>query len=174
MSDTSGRKILVLGSRWSGKSFIIKRLEDICSSPKTAVDEFVYTTPTIGKTLTMMKYKRSQTLELHDIGAQLGCLWKQFYTSTHFDKIMYVIDSTQPWSISLTFEQLKEIYEQITIKPKNVLLVFNKTNEINSLSKIALIELLDLGSIWNGEVEIIETNARTGANLTALLEWLTR
>jgi len=174
MSDIITKKILVLGSRWSGKSLLIKRLEDICSSTKTTHDDFLYTTATIGKTLTMIKYKRNQTFELHELGATLGCLWKTFYMSTHFDKIIYVIDSTQPWAISFTFEQLKEISEQIPMKPKNILLVFNKINEINSLNKTALIELLDLNSFWNGEVDIIETNARTGTNLSSLLDWLTR
>lgn len=174
MSDILTKRILVLGSRWSGKSLLIKRLEEICSSSKTNHDDFLYTTTTIGKTLTIIKYKRNQSFEFHELGATLSCLWKTFYMSTHFDKIIYVIDSTQPWSISFTYEQLKEISEQIPIKPKNILLIFNKINEINSLTKIALIELLDLSTLWNGEVDIIEINARNGTNLSALLEWLTR
>ena len=93
MSDILTKKILVLGSRWSGKSLLIKRLEDICSSTKIINDEFLYTTTTIGKTLTMIKYKRNQIFEFHELGATLGCLWKTFYMSTHFDKIIYVIDS---------------------------------------------------------------------------------
>jgi hypothetical protein len=174
MSDISTKRILVLGSRWSGKSLLIKRFEEICSSPKTVHDDFLHTTTTIGKTITTMKYKRNQLFELHELGATLGCLWKTFYMSTHFDKIIYVIDSTQPWAISFTFEQLKEISEQIPIKPKNILLVFNKTNEMNALNKTALIELLNLDSMWKGEVDIIETNARTGTNLSSVLDWLTR
>jgi hypothetical protein len=174
MSDISTKRILVLGSRWSGKSLLIKRLEEICSSSKITNDDFLYTTTTIGKTLTTIKYKRNQSLEFHELGATLSCLWKTFYMSTHFDKTIYLIDSTQPWAISFTFEQLKEISEQIPIKPKNILLIFNKINEINSLNKTALIELLDLNSIWNGEVDIIETNARTGINLSSVLDWLTR
>jgi 50S ribosomal subunit-associated GTPase HflX len=174
MSDILTKRILVLGSRWSGKSLLIKRLEEICSSSKLANDNFLYTTTTIGKTITTIKYKRNQLFELHELGATLSCLWKTFYMSTHFDKIIYVIDSTQPWAISFTYEQLKEISEQIPIKPKNILLIFNKINEVNSLNKTALIELLNLNSIWNGEVDIIETNVRTGINLSALLDWLTR
>jgi hypothetical protein len=174
MSDISTKRILVLGSRWSGKSLLIKRLEDFCSSSKIINDEFLHTTTTIGKTLTMIKYKRNQVYEFHELGATLGCLWKTFYMSIHFDKIIYVVDSTQPWAISFTSEQLKEISEQIPMKPKNILLIFNKTNEINSLNKTALIELFDLDSIWKGEVDIIETNARTGLNLSSLLDWLTR
>jgi len=174
MSDNLTKKILVLGSRWSGKSLLIKRLEEICSSSKLVNDDFLYTTTTIGKTITIIKYKRNQLFELHELGATLSCLWKTFYMSTHFDKIIYVIDSTQPWAISFTYEQLKEISEQIPIKPKNILLIFNKINEINSLNKTALIELLNLNSIWNGEVDIIETNVRTEINLSTLLDWLTR
>lgn len=174
MSDVLTKKILVLGSRWSGKSLLIKRLEEICLLSKSNTDDFLYTTTTIGKTLTVIKYKRNQLYEFHELGATLSCLWKKFYMSTHFDKIIYVIDSTQPWSISFTYEQLKEISEQIPIKPKNILLIFNKTNEINSLSKTALIELLDLNSLWNAEVGIIETNARNGMNLSVVLDWLTR
>ena len=174
MSDILPKKILVLGSRWSGKSLLIKRLEECSSSSKIINDEFLCTTTTIGKTLTTIKYKRNQSVELHELGATLGCLWKSIYMSTHFDKIIYVIDSTQPSAISFAFEQLKEISEQIPIKPKNILLVFNKINEVNSLNKAALIELLDYDSIWKGEVDIIETNARTGVNLSSLLDWLTR
>lgn len=174
MSDVSGKKILVLGSRWSGKSFLIKRLEEFCSSSKTVSDQLISTAPTIGKNLTVIKYKRYQPIELHDIGATLSCLWKQFYQSTNFEKIVYVIDSTQPWSISFAFEQLKEIYDQISIKPKNFLVVFSKSNETNSLNKTSLIELLDLNAFWNGEAEIIETNARTGMNLSSLVDWLIR
>ncbi|CAF0964284.1 unnamed protein product [Adineta steineri] len=174
MSDNITKKNLVLGSRWSGKSLLIKRLEDICSSSKITNDEFIYTTTTIGKTLTLLKYKRNQTYELHELGASLSSLWKSIYTKSAFDKIIYVIDTTQPWSISFTLEQLKEIFEQIPIKSKNILLVFNKANEINSLNKTALAELLDLDSFWKGEMDVIETNARTGMNLSALLEWLIR
>lgn len=174
MSEISPKKILVLGSRWSGKSLLIKRLEDFCSASKITSDDFLCTTTTIGKTLTTIKYKRNQSLEFHELGATLGCLWKTFYMSTHFDKILYVVDCTQPWSISFTFEQLKEISEQIPIKAKHLLLVFNKANEVNALNKTALIELLDLNSIWKDDVDIIETNARTGTNLSAVLDWLIR
>ena len=174
MSEPLANKVLVLGSRWSGKSLLIKRLHELCTSPKPVQDDFVATTSTLGKTLTVMKYKRNQSLEMHELGAMLGCLWKSFHTSTHFAKIVYVIDATQPWSIALTLEQLKEICEQTTIKPKNILLVLNKANEINAANRTAVRELLDLDALWNGEVELMETNARKGTNLSALLDWLIR
>lgn len=174
MSELISKKILVLGSRWSGKSLLIKHLAEISSTDKHSNDEFLYTTMTVGKTITTIKYKRNHLLEFHELGATLGCLWKTFYMSIHFDKILYVIDCTQPWSIAFTFEQLKEISEQIPIQSKNILLVFNKTNEINALNKMALMELLDINSLWNGDVDIIETNARTEMNLSALLDWLIR
>ncbi|CAF0856467.1 unnamed protein product [Adineta ricciae] len=151
MSEVLTKKILVLGSRWSGKSFLIKRFEDLCSTSKISTDEFVCTTATLGKTVTPIKYKRNHTFELHELGGTMSCLWKSIYT-----------------------KQLKEITEQIPIKHKNVLLIFNKTNEINSLTKAALMELLDIDTVWNGDIDIIETNARLGTNLTAVLDWLTR
>lgn len=174
MSEISPKRILVLGSRWSGKTLLIKRFEEYCASSKINPDDFLSTTTTVGKILTTIKYKRHQTFEFHELGATLNCLWKTFYTSTHFDRIIYVVDVTQPWSISLTFQQLKDISEQILIKPKNLLLIFNKTNEINSLTKTALIELLDIDSIWKSDVDIIETNARTGMNISLVFEWLSR
>lgn len=174
MSEVIPKKILVLGSRWSGKSLLIKRFEEICSTNKHANDDFLYTTMTVGKTLTTIKYKRNHLLEFHELGATLGCLWRTFYMSIHFDKILYVIDCTQPWSIAFTCEQLKDISEQIPMNTKNILLVLNKSNEINALNKTAMMELLDVNSFWNGDVEILETNARTGMNLSALLDWLIR
>lgn len=173
MSDIISKKILVLGSRWSGKSLLIKRLEELCATSKQTNDDFLYTTMTQGKTLTSMKYKRNP-LEIHEIGSTLTSLWKTFYSSTNFEKIVYVIDCTQPWSIAFTSEQLKDIAENIPMKKKNIILVLNKTNEINALNKTALIELLDLNTLWHGDVEMIETNARTGLNLTALLDCLIR
>ena len=174
MSDIITKKIFVLGSRWSGKSLLIKRLEELCSTSKPTNDDFLHTTMTTGKNLTNIKYKRNQILEIHELGATLNSLWKQFYLSTNFDKIVYVIDCTQPWSIAFTCEQLKDIAENIPMKKKNIILVLNKTSEINALNKTALIELLDLNSLWYGDVEIIETNARTGMNLSALLDCLIR
>lgn len=174
MAEVLTKKILVLGSRWSGKSFLIKRFEDLCSTSKISTDEFVSTTATLGKTVTPIKYKRNHTFELHELGGAMSCLWKLIYTSTDFDKIIYVIDSTQPWSIAFSLEQLKEIIEQIPIKHKNILLIFNKTNEINALTKAALMELLDIETICKGDIDIIETNARLGTNLTSVLDWLAR
>ncbi|UJR25811.1 hypothetical protein I4U23_007161 [Adineta vaga] len=177
MSEILTKKILVLGSRWSGKSLLIKRLDDLCSSSssttKNSNEECTYTTTaTIGKIYTPIKYKRNHTFELHELGGALGCLWKSIYSNTDFNKIIYVIDSTQPWSIAYSLEQLKEIIEQITIKSKNILLIFNKSNEINSLTKTALMELLDVNTIWKDDIEIIETNARLGTNLSSVLDWL--
>ena len=174
MSDASSRKILVLGSRWSGKSVLIKCLDEICSLQKTANDEFFHTTPTVGKMITEIKYKRNQTFQLHEVGAQLSCVWDKYYVGNQFDKMIYVIDLRQPRTISFNSERLKEISEQTTIKPNNILLVFNKANEISSLSKTALIELLDLDSLWNEGIQIIETNTRTRMNISTLLDWLAR
>jgi 50S ribosomal subunit-associated GTPase HflX len=78
------------------------------------------------------------------------------------------------WGQRSRAKQWNDISEQISIKPKNIFWIFNKMNEIISLNKTALIELLDLDSIWKGEVDIIETSARTGMNLSSLLDWLTR
>jgi hypothetical protein len=75
MSDIWTKKILVLWSRWSEKSLLIKYLEEICSSSKIINDEFLHTTTTI-------KYKRNQIVELHELDATLGCLWKTFYEYT--------------------------------------------------------------------------------------------
>lgn len=174
MSNISTSKVLVLGSRWSGKSLLIKRLEELCSPVRSASDEFISTTSTLGKTLTHLQYKRNDKLEIHELGANFTCTWKTFYASDHFEKLLYVIDATQPWSMSVTLEQLKEIVEQVTLSSKHVLLVVNKVNEVNSINKATIRELLDLGSIGNGEIEVIETNARTGMNLPVLLEWLIR
>ena len=174
MSNASPSQVLVLGSRWSGKSLLIKRLEELCSPVKSASDEFVTTISTSGKTVTTLQYKRNPKLEIHDLGANFACAWKSFHSSHHFEKFLCVIDATQPWSISVTLEQLKEIAEQTMISPKHVLLVVSKAHEVNSLNKTAIRELLDLNSIWNGEMELLETNARTGMNLSALLEWLIR
>lgn len=174
MSELLTKKVLVLGSRWSGKSLLIKRLEDLSVSPKSANDEFAHTTATVGKTLTVIPYKRNHTLELHELGGTLSCLWESFYKRTDFDKIVYVVDATQPWSMAFSLEQLKEIAELTAIKPKNMLIVVNKANEINALTKSALTELLDLNTIWKGEVDVLETNARAGTNVPAVLDWLTR
>jgi GTPase SAR1 family protein len=173
MSEVSNKKILVLGARWSGKSLLIKRLNDSPSSNKGSETEFISTTSTSGKTITLVQYKRPQKLELHELGAPLACSWQRFHTSDHFEKILYVIDATQPWAMSFTLQQLKEIFEQTTITSKQILLVLNKVNEINSLTRTVVHELLDLDSLWNGQVELIEVNARTGLNLLTLLERLT-
>ena len=154
MSDTKSRRILILGSCWSGKSHLIKRLENFCSSSKENHNEFILTKPTVGRTITSIKYQSKHFLELHEVGGKLVSSWNNYYMNNCYEKLIYVIDSTQPWTISFTFEQLKEISNQIPIRSKNILLIFNKVNEYHSLNKFALMELLDLNSLWKEKVQI--------------------
>lgn len=174
MTNSSTKKILVLGSRWSGKSLLIKRLEELSSSNKISQNEFLSTTITVGQTLTTLHYKRNEKIEIHEVGGTLASLWNSFYSNAHFEKILFVIDLTQTWSMASVSEQLREINDQTTIGSKQILLVLNKCKQTNAMNSMTVRELLDLKTLWKGEVSFIETDARTGANLSALLEWITR
>ena len=173
MSDTTKKKILVLGSRCSGKSMLIKRLEELCGPSKIQSDEFISTKNTVGKQITQMIYKRNQRLEIHELGGALISIWWSFYTSDHFEKILFVIDVTQPWSMSMTFEFLKDIQEKTSILAKQILFVLTKTGEINAIDLVSIRELIDFNSLWYGQVEIMEINARERKNIERVLDWLT-
>lgn len=170
MSEATNRKILLLGNRSTGKSFLTKRLEQIGSSN----NEFLETNNTNGKQITTVVLKRKQQIEIHEISGNFLPVWRNLCRNLQFDKIIFVVDMTQPWSMSSNFQILREIEEENLLEPKNIFVALNKTEEKNSIGRTTLNELIDFRLLFNGNLDLLETDFRTGKNLERIVDFLTR
>ncbi|CAF1385407.1 unnamed protein product, partial [Didymodactylos carnosus] len=156
--SSSSVSILVLGCRSSGKSLLIKRLDELSNGlHQKNFDEFIHIQSTIGKTLTLFKWKRKM-IELHELGGILAPIWKSSYSSSSvrdnkiiFDKLIYIIDTTQATASSFVIEHLENI---ILNFKRNILIILNKYMEDNSMTQNELNELFDLKTLVSTQTQV--------------------
>lgn len=84
--------ILCLGPSASGKTLLLKKLQNINS-----VDETACTIPTVGTNITTLKLPHFRTgvikhYALRELGGSMAPLWSKYYKTA--GKIMFVVDAS--------------------------------------------------------------------------------
>ena len=88
---TKIRVCLCLGPTGSGKTLLLKRLQD------EEVDETSTSIPTIGTNIFTIKCENI-LVEIREVGGTIAPLWSKYYNSA--DKILYVVDASNLCQIS--------------------------------------------------------------------------
>ncbi|OMJ66444.1 hypothetical protein SteCoe_36701 [Stentor coeruleus] len=156
-------RIVMIGLDYSGKTTLLYKLK---------LGETLKTIPTIGFNVESINTKKGGSLTVWDIGGneKIRPLWKHYFVNTQ--AIIYVVDSTDRERVACASEVLKSEIEKCELHNIPLLILANKCDLPEHMSKEELTKEMGLygirGNIWY----IIETSAKEGIGLEEALDWL--
>lgn len=184
---------LVVGPEGAGKTLLIRKLEELCTSKrkKTSRDaeasatqtdhasigcqELHHTIPTVGVNLARLKLLKGLSCNLRESGGQMAPLWPNCYKDCSM--VIFVIDSSNQVQVSASTILLLEVLSAPGLQDKPVLVFFNKTECPLGLGLVeykSVMRLEDIVSHARQTVSVVEGSCWTGDGIPAILEWLIR
>ena len=165
--------ILVLGPEGSGKSLLIKRLQYLAMNGLDAeFEEVPSTVPTVGNDILQLNIN-SKEVTLREVGGAMAPIWKNYYK--HADALIYIVDKSNQFQLSAACIMLLTMLSHETVKGKNVLLLFNKTDFTCSMSLLQLEQIFrlnDLRRTFGGVIRVAESSSLSSDGYESILEWL--
>uniref|UniRef100_A0A6B2LKR9 Uncharacterized protein n=1 Tax=Arcella intermedia TaxID=1963864 RepID=A0A6B2LKR9_9EUKA len=108
-----------------------------------------------------------------DLGGHeiIRAAWREYYVQA--DVIVFVIDSSDTNRIEEAKEELHEIIHDENLTNRIILILGNKIDLVNSLSREQLIEMLDIQSFLNEspKAQIFSTSVITGTGIQQAFQW---
>ncbi|KAJ3427127.1 adp ribosylation factor-related [Anaeramoeba flamelloides] len=156
-------KILILGLDNAGKTTILYYL---------AMNEIVYTCPTIGSNCEELEYKNVK-FKCWDVGGQdkLRRTWSAYYPET--SAVIFVVDSSDHSRLETTRKEIFNVLNNKELEGCCCLIFANKTDKKTSLEPKELIRALKLNEIQNHCWAIRPCCALTGKGLKEGWSWMT-
>ena len=165
--------ILCVGPTGSGKSLLLKRLQNIDLKIKN-YSEIPSTVTTVGTNIIYIKSK-TKTIELEEVGGSMAPIWDQYYSDSQ--AIIYAIDSTDLSQIGESCVQLFKMISDPKVKHiKPILIVLNKTDVScnSSRDEIRYFLMIDqlIASVPNQKINVLESSCFTGMGLDLIYDWI--
>jgi GTPase SAR1 family protein len=165
--------ILCVGPTGSGKTLLLKRLQDIDFQINNYLD-IPSTVSTVGTNIVFIKTK-TKTLSIEEVGGSMAEIWSQYYGDCQ--AIIYVIDSTNLSTIGDSCVSLFQMMSDTNVKNiKPVLIVLNKTDINCSASKeeIRYLLMIDhlIDSLPDQKVDVFDVSCVTGKGLNLVEHWI--
>lgn len=176
--------ILCVGTSGSGKSVLLKCLQNKSNPGLLQADLMMSTIPTVGSnlvTLTRIRMKKNQTLPpeevvIREVGGTLAPIWHSYVESGAMKGILYLVDASNPETIGAsTLYMIELIGGQPVTANLEVMVVFTKTDlkSGRSLSELKAIMRLDqIMAMTNQKITCVTFNTETMANLTEIHDWV--
>lgn len=168
---------LVLGATGVGKTLLIKRLETsadaIKKGPDFSFDEMPATIATVGTNLVTVSVNRRQEITVRELGGCMGPIWKNYFKDSV--ALMYVIDVANRLQVAASCIQLLAVLSAKSLPTMPVLIVFNKMDMPDRLTKSEIESLFRLSEIigqCGRSVQQVEVSACTGQGLGHVIKWL--
>ncbi|CAG2100490.1 unnamed protein product [Medioppia subpectinata] len=155
--------ILCVGPTASGKTLLLKRLQNIDSQIANYLD-IPSTVSTVGTNIVFIKSK-TKTTNVEEVGGSMDEIWHQYYADSQ--AIIFVIDSTNLSTIGNSCVSLFQMVSDINVKnTKPILIVLNKT-DINCTAnkeEIRYLLMIDnlIDSLPNQRIHVLEVSCVTG------------
>nr|XP_039260900.1 ADP-ribosylation factor-like protein 16 [Styela clava] len=191
--------ILVIGPTGSGKTLLLKQLEELSKNshlssakkkdksqsdlndakPSTSNDQddarenVPATIPTMGTNICAIKFPRKKEINLKEVGGSMAPIWKSSYEDA--EKVIYVIDFSNPFQVSSTTIRLLEMLSDEKLKDKNILLLLNKIDNFTTVYPAEMRYMLMLDSIISHApqtITTIESSAKYGSGLQDVVDWI--
>ncbi|XP_013414884.1 ADP-ribosylation factor-like protein 16 [Lingula anatina] len=168
------RMTLVLGASGVGKTLLLKRLSS-CSSKGTYTDleEPPSTIPTVGTNLVNISMGRKHDITLREMGGCMGPIWKNYFKEC--SALIFVVDVSNRMQVSASCIQLLEALTNGDVQFVPVLLILNKIDMPNPMTRTELDTTFQLKSILGAakqDISIIEASAKDGQGLEEIVKWL--
>ena len=168
-------QVLVLGAESTGKTLLLKRLQNVLQDGYKEEEEFEVippTVPTIGTNLANIVFNKRK-LNFRELGGAMAPIWKNFYGESN--AVMYLIDASNNFQISASTILFFDVLKAEKLSKTPILLLFNKTDLASNLSiqELKLIlRLTDLQKHVTQKLTVIECSLKTGIGIKDLKDWL--
>ncbi|XP_039006461.1 ADP-ribosylation factor-like protein 8b [Hibiscus syriacus] len=118
--------------------------------------------------------KGSVTMKLWDIGGQprFRSIWERYCRAA--SAIVYVVDAADNDNLSVSRIELHDLLTKPSLKGIPVLVLGNKIDKPEALSKEDLTEQMELKSITNRKVCCYMISCKNSTNIDTVIEWLVK
>ncbi|MBA0653700.1 hypothetical protein Goklo_020843 [Gossypium klotzschianum] len=129
--------------------------------------------PTVGFNMRKVT-KGNVTIKLWDLGGQprFRSMWERYCRSV--SAIVYVVDAADPDNLSISRSELHDLLSKPSLNGIPLLVLGNKIDKPESLSKQALTEEMGLKSITDREVCCYMISCKNSTNIDSVIDWLVK
>ncbi|KAJ7964469.1 putative ADP-ribosylation factor [Quillaja saponaria] len=127
--------------------------------------------PTVGFNMRKVT-KGNVTIKLWDLGGQrrFRTMWERYCRGV--SAILYVVDAADRDSIPISRSELHDLLTKPSLSGIPLLVLGNKIDKSEALSKQALVDQLGLESITDREVCCYMISCKDSVNIDAVIDWL--
>ncbi|KAI6670625.1 hypothetical protein NL676_005510 [Syzygium grande] len=127
--------------------------------------------PTVGFNMRKVT-KGNVTIKLWDLGGQrrFRTMWERYCRGV--SAIVYVVDAADRDSVPIARSELHELLTKPSLSGIPLLMLGNKIDKSEALSKQALVDQLGLESIQDREVCCYMISCKDSVNIDAVIDWL--
>ncbi|XP_075474734.1 ADP-ribosylation factor-like protein 8c isoform X2 [Primulina tabacum] len=127
--------------------------------------------PTVGFNMRKVT-KGNVTIKLWDLGGQrrFRSMWERYCRGV--SAILYVVDAADRDSIPITRSELDELLKKPSLGGIPLLVLGNKIDKSEALSRQALVDQLGLSSISDREVCCYMISCKESVNIDVVIDWL--
>lgn len=129
--------------------------------------------PTVG--FNMRKVTKGKvTIKLWDLGGQprFRSMWERYCRAV--SAIVYVIDAADHENLSISKGELHDLLSKPSLSGIPLLVLGNKIDKPEALSKEALTEEMELTSITDREVSCFMISCKNTTNIDVVIDWLVK
>ncbi|RMB95195.1 hypothetical protein DUI87_28182 [Hirundo rustica rustica] len=125
----------------------------------------------VGTNLTDLRLPQKVTVR--ELGGCMGPIWHSYYSEC--SALLFVVDASNPTQVSSSCIQLLSVLSAEPLASVPVLVLFNKIDLPCYMSLVemkSLFRMQDIVSCASQPITMLETSARDGTGLAAVLQWL--
>ncbi|EFJ07633.1 ARF-like GTPase [Selaginella moellendorffii] len=129
--------------------------------------------PTVGFNMRKVT-KGNVTIKLWDLGGQprFRSMWERYCRGV--SAIVYVVDASDRENVAISRDELHDLLGKPSLAGVPVLVLGNKIDKPDHLSKQALIDQMSLQSLADREVSCYMISCKNSTNIEVVIEWLVK
>jgi GTPase SAR1 family protein len=157
-------ELLVLGPEGSGKSLLIRRLQQLCADGDEEGDPSESTIPTVGVDISSVDVDE-KPITIREIGATMASKWESYFEGC--SALLFVIDVSDLGAIASDLVLLQEVLSnKATISGKPFAILFNKMDLISDHSTVAVMyNLLRIEDLQRENMDDLNIVLLSGSSL---------
>lgn len=165
------RGVLLLGGTGSGKSALLRRLEEFALRGCAGASDLEDIIPTIGVEVSEFRYRKTPVL-IREVGGQMAALWPEYFKSCNM--VIYAVDLGNRPQTSDAMVRLLDMLRHPDLLDKRVLVLLNKADCPRPMTRAEVDFSLGLSLLEASSARIASAtvSAAKGHGLAKVLEWV--